>query len=176
MSRPGLSPESDAIRACSSPLTGKRARSSLPRAVYPQATTVHGDKCQDQIFQRHRIDALQSKNHHTDYVDYHPQEPVFDIFACHQNHRHDRQHHHARVPERKASGCSTGIVTCNPSICIMATATRVRTANTGSIYRVIKPIAITHIASHAIAFGNGSQRILSSASLSFVCRDHAYQP
>lgn len=163
MSRPGLSSESDAIRACSSPLTGKRARSSLPRAVYPQAATVHGDKCQDQIFQRHRIDALQSKittlitlitTHRSQFSTY--LRVIRIIAAIDSTIMQESQN-------GKASGCSTGIVTCNPSICIMATATRVRTANTGSIYRVIKPIAITHIASHAIAFGNGSQRILSSA-------------
>ena len=44
------------------------------------------------------------------------------------------------------------------------TATRVRKANTGSIKTVIKPIATTQAANQAMAFGNGSQRICSSAS------------
>ena len=76
-------------------------RAALTRAVNPHAAAVERDKCQQQVFERHRIDALQGENHHANDVYNHPQQPVFDIFARHQNHRYDGEHHHAGVPERE---------------------------------------------------------------------------
>ncbi len=142
-------------------INGKRARSSLPRAVYPQATTVHGDKCRDQIFQRHRIDATKQKSPPRSYVDYHPQEPVFDIFACHQNHRHDSDS--TIMQESRAGKRPVAVQALSPvtpaSACSDGHA-RQDGEYRGSIYRASSNQWLSHMPAARIAFGSGGQRIL----------------
>lgn len=83
--------------------TSRKARESLlARAVNPHPAAVQRDEGQQQIFQRHRIDALQGEDRHADHVDDDPQQPVLNVFTGHQNHRCNRQHHHAGIPERES--------------------------------------------------------------------------
>lgn len=178
LQRPGVPSQHDARRARSSPppLARKRVRTSLTRAVYPHPAAVQRNERQQEVFQRHGIDALTGKittlitltiTHSSQFSTY---LRVIKIIATTDS---------TVIQESqngKASGCSSGIVTCKPSACIRLTAIRVRKAKNGLINRVSKPIATTQAASQPSALLRGSQRICSSASWLLLCRDHAYQP
>ncbi len=59
-------------------------------AVDPHPAAVERNKGQDDVLQRHGVNALKCKNNDANHVNNHPQQPVFHILTRHQNHCHDR--------------------------------------------------------------------------------------
>lgn len=157
-------------------ISQKRVRTSLTRAVYPHPAAVQRNERQQEVFQRHGIDALTGKittlitltiTHSSQFSTY---LRVIKIIATTDS---------TVIQESqngKASGCSSGIVTCKTERLHQADRDPRQESKERVDKRVSKPIATTQAASQPSALLRGSQRICSSASWLLLCRDHAYQP
>ena len=71
-------------------MVGEKPVMTFTCAVDPHPAAVERNKGQDDVLQRHGVNALKCKNNDANHVNNHPQQPVFHILTRHQNHCHDR--------------------------------------------------------------------------------------